>query len=112
MEAANRFLREAYLPKRNARFSRPAECEGTAFVPFRWDLSEHPCVQVDRMVGKDNTVRYKGLTLQISENRHRHRYVRVNVRVREYPDERLAVFHGPRCIGRYESSGAALPAEA
>ena len=81
-------------------------------MPFRGNLSEHPVVQVDRMVRNDNTVSYKGRTLQISENRHRHHYVRVNVRVREYPDDRLAVFHGPRCIGRYESSGAALPAEA
>ena len=112
MEAANRFLRESYLPKHNARFSRQAEGEGTAFVPFHGDLSEHLCVQVDRLVRNDNTVSYKGRTLQISENRHRHHYVRVNVRIREYPDERLAVFHGPRCIGRYESSGAALPAEA
>ena len=57
MEAANRFLRESHLPKRNALFSRPAEGEGAAFVPFRGDPGEHPVVQVDRMVGNDNAVR-------------------------------------------------------
>ena len=86
--------------------------EDTAFVPFRGDLSVHLCVQVDRMIGKENTVHYKGRTLQISENSIATTMLRVNVRVREYPDERLAVIHGPRCIGRYESYGAALPAEA
>lgn len=71
MQAANRFLRESYLPKRNVRFLRPAEGVGTAFVHFRKDLSEHPCVQFDRMVGNGNAARYNGRTLQISEKRHR-----------------------------------------
>src|SRR5690606_14306125 len=27
------------------------------------------------------------------------------VKVRQYPDGRLAIFHGPRCIGRYDAGG-------
>ena len=27
------------------------------------------------------------------------------VRVHEYPDGTLAVFHGPRCLGRYDQEG-------
>ncbi|HSK40282.1 MAG TPA: hypothetical protein VK943_10995 [Arenibaculum sp.] len=33
LEATNRWLREVYLPARNAAFAVPAEQEGTAFVP-------------------------------------------------------------------------------
>ena len=36
--------------------------------------------------------------LQIPEQRHRHHFVKVSVRVHEYPDSRLAIFHGPNHI--------------
>ncbi len=57
MAAANRFLKEVYLPAHNARFARPAEDTGSAFVPFAGNLADKLCVQVDRVVGNDNTVR-------------------------------------------------------
>ncbi len=38
----------------------------------------------------------KGMTLQIPEDRHRHHDVKAKVRVHEYPDATLAIFHGPR----------------
>jgi len=34
MDEANRFLKETFLPAHNARFARPAEDAGSAFVPF------------------------------------------------------------------------------
>ncbi len=105
MAAANRFLKELYLPAHNARFARPAEDTGSAFVPFAGNLAEILSVQQDRVVGNDNTVRYKGLTLQIPADRHRHHYVKAKVVVHEYPDGTLAVFHGPRCLARYKEDG-------
>ena len=54
------------------------------------------------------TVRYKGLSLQIPADRHRHHYVKARVRVHEYPDHNLAVFHGPRCLARYRADGAPI----
>jgi hypothetical protein len=35
----------------------------------------------------------------------RFHYVKVTVRVHEYPDGTRAVFHGPRCLARYQSDG-------
>jgi transposase len=105
MEAANTFLRDVYLPEHNARFARPPEETGSAFVPFAGPLEEVLCVQEDRVVGNDNTVRYKGLVLQIPEQRHRHHYVKARVQVHEYPDGTLAVFHGPRRLARYVTNG-------
>ena len=54
-------------------------------------------------MAKDNTVRYQGLSLQIPQDPHRFHYVKVTVRVHEYPDGTLAVFHGPRCLARYHA---------
>ena len=101
----NRFLGEVYLPLHNARFATPAEGQGSAFVPFAGALDEILCVHADRVVGNDNTVRYRGLSLQIPPGRHRHHYVKARVRVHEYPDGTLALFHGPRCLARYSADG-------
>ena len=57
MAAANRFLKEDFLPAHNARFARPDEDTGSAFVPFAGNLADILCVQEDRVVGNDNTVR-------------------------------------------------------
>ena len=106
MAEANRFLREVYLPLHNARFATPAELDkGSAFVPFAGALDDILCVQQERTVGNDNTVRYHGLSLHIPPARHRHHYVKARVRVHEYPDGTLALFHGPRCLARYTANG-------
>lgn len=106
MAAANRFLEERFIPEHNRRFRvTPAEAEA-AFVPYLGgDLPDILCVQEERTVGNDNTVRYGGLSLQIPADRHRNHYVRCKVRVHQYPDGRLAIFHGPRCLARYDASG-------
>jgi transposase len=106
IEAANRFLREIYIPQHNSRFAIKPEEPGSAFVPFAGPLDDILCVQEERTVSGDNTVRYKGLILQIPEDRHRHHYVKAKVRVHEYPDGRLAVFHGPRRLATFEANGS------
>jgi transposase len=106
MEAANRFLEEVYLPRHNACFARTPEDAGSAFVPFAGLLADILCIQEERLVGNDNTVRYKSRTLQIPADRHRHHYVKATVRVHEYPDGGLAVFHGPRRLATYAADGS------
>jgi len=106
MEAANRFLEEVYLPRHNACFARTPEDAGSAFVPFAGTLEDILCIQEERVVGNDNTVRYKNRTLQIPADRHRHHYVKATVRVHEYPDGSLAVFHGPRRLATYSADGS------
>lgn len=108
MAEANRFLEKDYLPRHNARFAVPPEGKGSAFVPFAGALEDILCVQEERVVGNDNTVRYNNRVLQIPEERHRHHYVKARVRVHEYPDGTLAVFHGPRRLAVYEADGTAI----
>lgn len=109
MAAANRYLAERFLPAYNRRFAGPAPETGTAFVPWIGpSLADILCVQEDRVVANDNTVRYQGLSLQIPQDPHRFHYVKVTVRVHEYPEGTLAVFHGPRCLARYSAEGHLL----
>jgi hypothetical protein len=105
MAAANRFQKEQYSPRHNARFATPPEGEGSAFVPFAGVLEDVLCIQEDRVVGNDNTVRYRNRVLQIPADRHRHHYVKARIRVHEYPDGALAVFHGPRRLAAYNADG-------
>jgi transposase len=102
VDAANRFIREVYLPAHNARFAvEPAE-EGSAFVPVaeaQW--RDILCIQEERVVAPDNTVSFKGRRLQIPPHPARAHFVRAKVRVHEYPDGALAIFHGPRCLVRW-----------
>jgi hypothetical protein len=105
MADANRFLTETFWPAHNARFASPAEAQADAFVPFAGDLDDILCVQHERVVAGDNIVRYNGLSLPIPADRHRHHYVKARVRVHHYPDGHLAVFHGPRCLARYDTAG-------
>jgi transposase len=104
--AANRFIADIYLPAHNARFAvKPAE-PGSAFVPDRagaW--RDILCIQEERTVGNDNTLRYHGLVLQLPKSPLRPHFVRAKVRVHHYPDDTLAVFHGPRCLARYTGDG-------
>jgi transposase len=109
LEAANRFLREVYLPEHNARFAVAPEQPETAFVA---DLAgahrDILCLHEERVVGNDNCVRYRGLVLQIPPGPLRPHFVKARVRVHDYPDGTLAIFHGPRCLARYRVDGAPL----
>jgi len=106
VEAANAFLRGVYLPAHNARFAVAPAGEGSAFTPIPGvDLDEILCVQEERQVGHDNCVSYRTLKLQIPESPMRPHFVRARVKVHVYPDGSHALFHGPRCIGRYDEKG-------
>ena len=106
VEAANRFLREVYIPAHNARFAVPAEQEGAAFVAIPGvDLNEILCIQEERQVSNDNTVTFHRLCLQIPPSPLRAHFVKARVRVRQYHDGNHAIFHDPRCLGRYDAAG-------
>lgn len=111
IEAANRYLKEQFVPDYNQRFAVPAAEPGTAFVPYAGrPLEDVLCIQEDRQVGHDNCVQWNGLALQIPPQRHRHHYVKATVRVHQYPDGRLAIFDGPACLARFDPAGKPIHA--
>ena len=105
VEAANGFLAETCLPDHNRRFATPPELEDTAFVALaRPDrIDDILCPYSERVVGRDNNVRYGKRVLQIPAGPCRPHHARV--RVHEYPGGPLADFHGPRCLARFQSDG-------
>jgi transposase len=111
VEAANRYLAETYRPVHNARFAVASAEEGSAFVPFVASLRDILCIKHERVVGRDNCVRYDGRILQIPEQRHRHHFVKVTVQVHEYPDGTMALFHGPRRLAGYTADGTLVAEE-
>ncbi len=108
-EAANRFIAEVYQPEHHARFAcQPAET-GSAFVADAagaW--RDILCVREDRIVSNDNTLRYHRLVLQLPPSPLRPHFVKAKVRVHHYPDDTLAVFHGPRRLARFTGDGTPL----
>ena len=107
--AANLWRTEHYLAQHNAAFAVEAEQEGTAFVmdgAGAW--REALCIQEERRVGNDNTVVWRRLRLQLPPSPIRSHYVRAMVRVHEYPDGGLAIYHGPHRLADYTAAGAMI----
>jgi hypothetical protein len=112
MGSANHFLKEKFMPQFNARFKvKPAEPE-SAFVPWsnaNRNLEDILCIQEQRTVNKDNTVSYRKKSLQIPQNVTRFSYAKTQVKIHEYADRTLSIFHGPRCLERFDPNGNSLP---
>jgi transposase len=113
LEAANRFLREAYIAEFNRRFQVAPAQRGSAFVPCRSrDLERIFSLQFQRSVNRDNTVSFQNLSLQIERVRWRATLAGCQVIVHQHLNGTLSLTHGPHCLGRYDSAGTPLPAKA
>ena len=109
LEEANCYLQEIYLPRHNHQFTVPAKETQSAYTPWIGpDLNEILCMQEERVVHNDNTVRYKTMVLQIPKDNLRHHYVKAAVQVRNYPNGTIGLFYGDRCLGRYGITGGLL----
>jgi hypothetical protein len=106
MKAANKYLKEVYMPAFNKEFMSQAAEEGSCFVPYVGDNIDHVlCEHHERTVTKDNCVSFEGLVLQIPSDRYRMHYVKSKVQVHRYLNGQLAVFHGPRKLAEYDAQG-------
>jgi transposase len=109
VDAANRWLSEIYIPEYNARFAIAAEQEGSAFVADTMGTwREILCIQEDRVVGNDNTVKWEGRSLQLPPSRLRPHFVKATVRVHEYPDGQVAIYWGPHRLADYAADGSMI----
>ena len=106
MEAANRYLRETYLPEFNRKFMHPAREEGSAFMTYIGpSLDDILCEHYERTVQQDNCVKFENLILQINKNDYRCNYIKAKVKVHRHLDGTLSIFHGPRKLGDYDNKG-------
>jgi transposase len=110
LEAANTFLHQIYRDQFNRKFARPPAQPGTAFVPLRrQDLDRVFSIQHERVVNKDNTVRWANQVLQIEPTRLRSTMADLNVIVYQHLDGGLSIGYGPHTVGRYTSTGQTIP---
>ena len=110
MAAAHQYLTEVYLPAFNEEFAQPATEDGSAFVALRdrGVLNDILCQEYERVVGRDNCVRFNGRTLQIPADRHRCHYIKAKVKVRRHMDGVISISHGPRRLAQYAADGEVL----
>ncbi len=87
IEAANRWIRQVYLPRHNARFARPAALADSGFVRAAdgGSLAETLCIEEERVVDRANTVSFGRLKLQLPPSPLRAHYVKARARVRPLP---------------------------
>ena len=113
LEAANRYLRQRFIPTFNATFGRPPADPTPAFVPLGGvDLDQILCHEEARTVARDNTVQFERVVLQIDKQRGRRTCAGLPVLVRRHLDGRHSVWWGPRCLGHYTATGRPLPRRA
>lgn len=106
MQGANQFLTNRFWPAFNRRFKVCAAESGSAFVPLLGvSLDDILCLKAERTVRGDNCVSYQGKVLQIPKIKGRCHYVKATVQVHEYSDGHMAIFHGPRKLASYETTG-------
>jgi len=104
--AANRYLRDRFIPEYNASFAHAPADPTSAFVPVgRHDLNQILCHEEERVVARDNTVRLHGVLRQIDKQRGRRSCASLPVLVRRHLNGQHSVWWGPRCLGRYTGDG-------
>jgi transposase len=111
--AANRYLRERFLPDSNDEFQRSPAEPTPAFVPLGpVDLEQILCHQDARVVARDNTVTLDGVVLQLAKQPGRRSCTGLRVLVRRHLDGDHSVWLGPRRLGLFDARGRALTASA
>ena len=109
IEEANRFLETEYIGEFNRKFAVEPKEQGSAFVPCtRTDLDRVFSIQTERTVNRDNTVRFKNMTLQIDKQDWRRSMEGCRVIVYQHLDDTITVGFGPQEIGRFSVQGQPL----
>ena len=112
-EAANGYLRERYLPTHNEEFAQEPADPTRAFVELgEVDLDEIFFEEAVRTVGKDNTVGFDGVLLQIEKQAGRRTCAGLAVQVRRHLDDGYTVRRGTQLLGAYDAEGHLRPAAA
>ena len=92
LQEANAVL-QVFLPRYNARFTRPAAQAGSAYRPVSpaVDLDDICCFKYERTVANDNTVQVGALRLQLLPGPRRRSYAKARAVVHEHLDGTLSV---------------------
>lgn len=108
---ANRFLKRSYIRVFNRKFTvQAAEPDASAFVPCTrlTELDRIFSIQTERVVNRDNTVKYDNLTLQIDRQSWRRSMDGCRVTVYQHLNGIMTIGFGPQEVGRYTADGRPL----
>jgi transposase len=106
VDAANRFLREVYIPEHNERFAHaPADSTNCFVAAAGVALDDILCIEEVRTVTNDNIVRYNNLFLQIEKQSDRATCKGLKVNVRQHLDGTITVIRGVKVLGCFTASG-------
>ncbi|MFB3908293.1 MAG: ISNCY family transposase [Candidatus Eisenbacteria bacterium] len=112
LEAANRYLRQRFIPIYNEEFGRKPTDPANAFVPVgRVDVDQILCHEEERTVSRDNAVSFEGKRLQIRKQAGLRTCAGREVVVRRHLDDSHSVWMGECCLGRSDRLGRAKEAE-
>jgi len=107
--AANRYLRERFLPELNAEFRRAPADPASAFIALgAVDLEQMLCHQEERVVARDNTVTLDAVVMQLAKQPGRRTCAELRVLVRRHLDGHHSVWHGTRRLGVFDARGRAI----
>jgi hypothetical protein len=106
LEEANHFLQAEYIAEFNQRFTVESELEGTAFLSCqRVDLDRVFSIQSERLVNRDNTVKFQNLILQIDRQSWRATLSGCRVTVYQHLDNTISIGFGAHTVGKYSADG-------
>lgn len=109
--AANAYLTDRFIPDYNAEFAHAPADPASAFVPLHGvDLDSILCHEEERTVSQDNVVSLEQVALQLAKQPGRRSCAGLRVTVRRDLHGQHSVWHGPRCLGRYDVHGRPVPA--
>jgi transposase len=107
--AANAYLTEQFIPSYNEEFAHAPADPASAFVPLHGvDLDTILCHEEERTVGQDNVVALERVALQLAKQPGRRTCAGLRVTVRRDLHGGHSVWHGARCLGRYDAHGQPL----
>jgi transposase len=113
VEGANEYLRSKYIGTHNEEFARAPADLTPAFVALGdVDLNEILFEGDIRKVGKDNTVSFDGVVLQIEKQPARRTCAGLSVEVRRHLDGGYSIRRGARLFGAYDPQGRIRPGSA
>ena len=108
--AANAYLLERFIPAYTEEFAHVPADPAPAFVPLHGvDLDSILCHEEERTVGQDNVVALEQVPLQVAKQPGRRSCAGLRVTVRRDLHGQHSVWHGTRCLGRYDAHGQPLP---
>ncbi|MDI6765188.1 MAG: ISNCY family transposase, partial [Thermodesulfobacteriota bacterium] len=105
IQTANEWLKNEYMKHHNARFTKKAAKEGSAFTPISKEQIYHTVsFAYEATVGNDNCVRLGGLIIDIPPGKNGRSFAKKKVLVRQHLDGKWTVWLNKEKIAKHAAT--------